>query len=80
MDLGNDFYLVHFQQESSHHRVLHNDLWFIGQNFLSIRKWEPKFNSNKADCKITTIWARLPLLPPEFYDHKVFTTNRQYNG
>lgn len=38
---------------------------------LSIRKWEPKFNSNKADCKITAIWARLPLLPLEFYDHKV---------
>lgn len=40
----------------------------IGQNFLTIRPWEPKFNALEATCDRTTIWSRLPGLPFEFYD------------
>lgn len=68
MDLGNDFYLVRFQQEKNSLKVLHDGLWFIGQNFLTIRLWEPKFCATTAVCKQTAIWARLPQLPPEFYE------------
>lgn len=39
MDLGNAFYLIHFQLDQSYDTVLMNGPWFIGQHFLSIRAW-----------------------------------------
>lgn len=41
MDLGNDIYLVRFQYDINYSKVLHEGLWFIGQNFLTIRHWKP---------------------------------------
>lgn len=55
MDLGNDFYLILFTLEASYKKALYDGSWFIGQHFLSIRKWEPKFDSPTADCKVSAI-------------------------
>lgn len=68
MDLGNDFYLVKLQFELNYSKILHEGPWFIGQNFLTIRQWEPRFNPEKAECKETASWIHLPRLPSEFYD------------
>lgn len=68
MDLGYDFYLICFQNNSNYLKVLHEGPWFIGQNFLTIRRWEPLFNAYTAVCSQTAIQARLPELPAEFYD------------
>lgn len=68
MDLGNDFYLVRFQYGQNYLKVLHESPWFIGQNFFTIRLWEPKFWATADECKQTAIWARLPQLPLEFYE------------
>lgn len=40
----------------------------LGQNFLTIRRWEPKFYATTTVCSQTAIWARLPGLPAEYYD------------
>ncbi|XP_019251145.1 PREDICTED: uncharacterized protein LOC109230067 [Nicotiana attenuata] len=45
--------------------------WFISGNFLSIRKWEPKFVPQEATLSTTAIWIRLPQLPMEFYDKEI---------
>lgn len=68
MDLRNDFYLVRFQIEQNYNKVLHGGPWFIGSNFLTMRKWEPKFNSSTTECKFSVIWAKLLGLPSEYYD------------
>lgn len=42
-----------------------------GQKFLTIRRWELHFNAYTTICSQTTIWARLPNLPSEYYDPKL---------
>ncbi|XP_075080260.1 uncharacterized protein At4g02000-like [Nicotiana tabacum] len=45
--------------------------WFIFENFLSVRKWEPKFVTQEATLTSTAIWIQLPQLPIEFYDQDI---------
>ncbi|XP_009759259.2 uncharacterized protein [Nicotiana sylvestris] len=52
-------------------KALHLGLWFISGNFLSVRKWEPKFVPQEATLTSTTIWIWLPQLPTEFYDQDI---------
>ena len=47
--------------------MLRNDPWFIGENFLSIRPWEPNFKPTEANISSLAIWVRLNELPIEYY-------------
>ncbi|XP_070014183.1 uncharacterized protein [Nicotiana sylvestris] len=71
IDLGWDFYIVKFSLEESMVKALHLGPWFISGNFLSVRKWEPKFVPQEATLTSTAIWIRLPQLPTEFYDQDI---------
>ncbi|GKV40168.1 hypothetical protein SLEP1_g47836 [Rubroshorea leprosula] len=71
IDLGLDFFLIRFQDRDDLNKVLHRGPRFVGPYFLTIRKWEPAFNPEKATFKTTAIWARLPRLPIEYYDFKI---------
>ncbi|XP_019232190.1 PREDICTED: uncharacterized protein LOC109212916 [Nicotiana attenuata] len=71
IDLGWDFYIVKFSLEESMVKALHLGPWFISGNFLSVRKWEPKFVAQEATLTSTAIWIRLPQLPTEFYDQDI---------
>jgi len=42
--------------------------WFVGQQFLAIRKWEPEFKAEEASLSSVAVWIRLPGLPIEFYE------------
>nr|POF06828.1 hypothetical protein CFP56_71221 [Quercus suber] len=42
--------------------------WFVGQQFLAIRKWEPEFKAEEATLYSVAVWIRLPGLPIEFYE------------
>ncbi|XP_019235961.1 PREDICTED: uncharacterized protein LOC109216271 [Nicotiana attenuata] len=52
-------------------KALHLGPWFISENFLSVRKWEPKFVPQEATLTSTAIWIRVPQLPTEFYDQDI---------
>ncbi|XP_019252867.1 PREDICTED: uncharacterized protein LOC109231679 [Nicotiana attenuata] len=67
IDLGWDFYIVEFSLEENMVKVLHLGPWFISGNFLSVRKWKPKFVPQEATLTSTAIWIRLSQLPTEFY-------------
>lgn len=71
IDLGNDNYIVKFQSEDNKNKVLHEGPWFMDENFISVRKWEPNFVPKKETITHTATWARLPQLPTEFYDKQV---------
>ncbi|GKV18314.1 hypothetical protein SLEP1_g28712 [Rubroshorea leprosula] len=71
IDLGLDFFLIRFHDKEDLNRVLHGGPWFIGPHFLTVRRWEPSFDPAKATFKTTTIWARLPHLPIEYYDVQI---------
>ncbi|KAG5622300.1 hypothetical protein H5410_007518 [Solanum commersonii] len=49
-------------------KILHQGPLFLGSQFISIRKWEPKFNPSMAQINFSTVWIRLPELPTEIYD------------
>ncbi|KAL0012974.1 hypothetical protein SO802_000043 [Lithocarpus litseifolius] len=47
--------------------VLRNGPWFIGENFLSIRSWEPNFKPAETNISSVAIWVRLNKHPIEYY-------------
>lgn len=48
VDLGRDFYLLRFLVMEDHEMVLMKGPWFIGEHFLSIRRWEANFKPSEA--------------------------------
>ena len=48
IDLGSDYFLIKFDLEEDVDRVLKGGPWFIGQQFLAIRQWEPEFRASEA--------------------------------
>ncbi|GLT48090.1 hypothetical protein SLA2020_217310 [Shorea laevis] len=43
IDLDKGFIIVKLSNEDDYSRIFRGGPWFIGQRFLSIRKWEPNF-------------------------------------
>nr|POE91943.1 hypothetical protein CFP56_54296 [Quercus suber] len=68
IDLGNEFFLVKFELQSDLDVVLKGGPWFVGQQFLAIRKWEPEFKAEEASLSSVAAWIRLPGLLIEFYE------------
>ena len=48
VDLGRDFFLLRFSLMEDIELVLKKGPWFIGEHFLSIRKWEANFKPSEA--------------------------------
>ena len=46
----------------------------MGENYLSVRKWEPKFQAAKAKVASLVAWIRLPDLPIEFFHPDILRT------
>ena len=67
MDLGKEFFLIRFSIKEDYEAVLRNGPWFIGENFLSIRPWEPNFKPPGVNISSVAIWVRLNELPIEYY-------------
>ncbi|XP_050254840.1 uncharacterized protein LOC126700672 [Quercus robur] len=68
VDLGKDYFLMRFGLVEDYNNVLNGGPWFIGENFLSLRRWEPNFKPTKASCSLVAVWIRLPELPFEYYE------------
>lgn len=67
IDLGYEYFLVKFAQVSDYFAVLERCPWFVGDNYLSVRKWEPEFQATKAKVASLAEWIRLPELPIDFF-------------
>lgn len=68
VDLGRDFFLLRFSVQEDLEVVLRKGLWFVGEHFLSIRKWEANFKPSEAQVTSVAVWVRLNELPIEYYD------------
>ena len=71
VNLGHDFFLIKFSDDSDYDKVLRGDPWFIGEHFLAIKPWEPYFKASEATFSVVVVWIRFPELPIEFYDSSV---------
>ena len=43
-------------------------LWFVGEHFLSIRKWEANFKPSEAQVTYVAVCVRLNELPIKYYN------------
>ena len=71
VDLGYGFFLVRFFAKKDLDNVLRRGPWFIGDQFLSIRPWEPFFKPSMANVSLIAVWIRLCELPFELYEAEV---------
>ena len=67
IDLGYDFFLVKFSTLEDYQKALEQAQWFVGENYLSIRKWELEFQVAKAKVSPMAVWIRLAKLPIELF-------------
>ena len=67
IDLGYDYFLVKFELDEDVDTILMGGPWFIGQQFIAIRQWEPEFKASTATLSSVAVWIRLPKLPIEYY-------------
>lgn len=51
--------------------LLREDHGSLGDNFLTVKAWEPNFKPTSAVCNMVAMWIRLPELPFEYYDLEV---------
>ena len=65
INLGHDFFLIKFECKEDIDKVLKRGPWFIGQQFLTIRLWEPEFKAFEASFSSVAMWIRLPELSIE---------------
>ena len=68
IDLEHGHFLIKFGLKSDLDEVLKGGPWFVGQQFLAIRQWEPEFKASKVLCSSVAVWLKLPDLPIEFYE------------
>ncbi|KAK9998046.1 hypothetical protein SO802_017649 [Lithocarpus litseifolius] len=80
VDLGKDFFLVHFSLKEDYSSVLRKGPWFFGDHFLSIRPWEPNINLDTANVSFVATWVRLNSLPIEYYEVEVLNEIGQAIG
>ena len=71
VDLGIGFFLVRFYSKEDLDNVLVKGPWFISDQFLSIRPWEPFFKPSTANVSMIAVWIRLYELPIELYEAEV---------
>lgn len=71
VDLGRDFFLLRFSLVQDLEMVFMKGSWFVGEHFLSIRRWEANFKPAEAQVSSVVTWVRLHELPIEYYDAEV---------
>ena len=71
IDLGHEYFLIKFIQVSDYLAVLEHGPWFVGDNYLSVCKWEPEFQAGKATVASLAAWIQLPKLPIESFHSNI---------
>ena len=66
VDIGFGFFLVRFFSKEDLDSVLMRGPWFIGDQFLSIRPWEPFFKLPSANVSLIAVWICLCELSMSF--------------
>ena len=80
VNLGREFFLLRFSIIEDLEMELKKGPWFIGVNFLSIRRWEANFKPSEALVSSVAVWVRLNELPIEYYDATVLKQINQALG
>lgn len=80
IDLGNDYFISRFSNQADYNHVLMEGPWMIGDNYLTIRKWVPRFNASVEKITRLTVWIRIPCLHIEYFDSRFLNLVGQLVG
>lgn len=80
IDLGNNFYLVWFRNESDAHHALTQGPWTILGHYLTVQQWNPQFDSTNDKIDSIVAWIRLPGMPLHYYHKRVIRMLGQIIG
>ncbi|KAL4386366.1 hypothetical protein GQ457_09G030840 [Hibiscus cannabinus] len=72
VDIENDYFFVHFAQESDYVRVLTDGPWTIYGSYVTIQPWNRSFSTNECHPSHVIVWVRLPGLPYYYYSKGFF--------
>lgn len=70
IDLGNDYFIARFSDQTDYNHVLMEGPWMIGNNYLTIRKWVPSFDVTEERIIKLTVWIRISCLHIEYSDSR----------
>ncbi|KAJ6887542.1 hypothetical protein NC652_028726 [Populus alba x Populus x berolinensis] len=62
MDVGHEFFMVEFDQESDRLKVINRRPWMIYDYYMMVRTWTPSSVSSTAKIDHPMVWVRLPNL------------------
>ncbi|KAF7845606.1 uncharacterized protein G2W53_002511 [Senna tora] len=72
LEVGQGYFIVSFSLVEDRWKALLHGVSFINGHFLSVRKWEERFNpSQKPIGAIAPVWVKLHGLPLEFYNQLI---------
>ncbi len=62
------FFIASFSSLEDYEMGISGGPWISCGHYVTIREWQPMFNSDSAEIGTTAIWIRLPGLPIELFD------------
>ncbi|XP_061339770.1 uncharacterized protein LOC133286381 [Gastrolobium bilobum] len=65
-DLGNEFFSVRFTNLEDLNLAITGGPWVILGHYLATRKWEPRFDPDKANIHKVAAWVRLIDIPQDY--------------
>lgn len=65
IDLSDDYFVVHFQQEDDYKFALFEGPWMIHDHYLIVERWRPFFKCGAEKVGKLAVWVRIPNIPIE---------------
>ncbi|XP_028105049.1 uncharacterized protein LOC114304071 isoform X2 [Camellia sinensis] len=71
LDIGHGFFIVKFDIIEDYTKVITGKPWVALDHFVTVKRWQQDFKSDKVEKDTTAMWVRFPNLPIEYYNEKV---------
>ncbi|KAJ9169078.1 hypothetical protein P3X46_020546 [Hevea brasiliensis] len=79
-ELGNDYFLIKFTNETDFHRALLDGPWLMQGSYLLVQPWHLGFDIQDISFCIAMIWMRFPGLPIHPYQKQVLSVIGSVSG
>ncbi|KAJ9182323.1 hypothetical protein P3X46_006327 [Hevea brasiliensis] len=62
LELGNEFFLVRFNDVLDFHKAILDGPWTVFGNYLMVKPWTTEFDITQTEVGMAMVWIRLPVL------------------
>lgn len=71
MELMNDFFLFRSDEDDTIDPALTEGPWLVAENYLTIQRWQPRFNASKGTITTMFVWVFILEFLEEFYNEDI---------